>query len=321
MGKFDYGKYFGEIQPLADALREGEARCWEDTVPRNPGAAEYVLYLGCNVLRTVNLAEAAVEILKSLGLDFTALGGPANCCGIIHDNNGDEPTALKLAESTFSNFVALRPKQVLVFCPSCHFRMDEVIPGRWTFDIPYLHLTEFLAARLDRPRLTHPVRRRVALHAHTATPQQERDSAATEKILRAIPDLEVVRLEAPGDWGRHCTAPQAAKVGLAKHRAMVDGLFDEAARQGADAVVTVYHSCYRELCGRETRPGLEVLNYLQLACEGLGIRVYEERYKQLKLAGDPEQAFRSLQPTAEARGVNLKRLRAATRTQFTGGGD
>ena len=49
MAKFDFQQYFGEIAPLADA---------------------------------------AVEILRYLGADFTAVGGPANCCGIIHEING-----------------------------------------------------------------------------------------------------------------------------------------------------------------------------------------------------------------------------------------
>ena len=64
-----------------------EQRGWEMAVPPNPKPSEFVLYLGCNVLRTVNLAESVVEILRHLGVDFTAVGGAANCCGIVHEQN------------------------------------------------------------------------------------------------------------------------------------------------------------------------------------------------------------------------------------------
>lgn len=32
MSRFDYGKYFGQIEPLADALRENDERVWNSTV-------------------------------------------------------------------------------------------------------------------------------------------------------------------------------------------------------------------------------------------------------------------------------------------------
>lgn len=43
MSRFDYGKYFGQIEPLADALRENDERVWNSTVGKNPESHEYVL--------------------------------------------------------------------------------------------------------------------------------------------------------------------------------------------------------------------------------------------------------------------------------------
>jgi len=75
MAGFDYGAYFGPILPLADALRDNDTRCWGDGAEPDKARHDYVLYLGCNVLRTVALAEIIVAILTELGVDFVALGG------------------------------------------------------------------------------------------------------------------------------------------------------------------------------------------------------------------------------------------------------
>ncbi len=319
MGKFDYGGYFGEIEPLADALREEDRRVWRSAAGKNPERHEYVLSLGCNVLRTVNLAESVVAILEAMGVDFVVLGGPAACCGIVHHRNGDVEISHKLLGHTLGQFAAFRPKAVLIYCPSCHFHMDSVLPGRVAFDIPYLHVTEFLAANLDKLRFVNPVPRRVALHAHRDDEQRRRDAGATAKVLGAIAGLEVLEIPASEDWGRHCYPHQIDTVGRERFSGMVSGLFGKARKMDCDALVTVYHSCYREFCGLEWKYGLAVINYVNLVCEALGIRRYRDRYKALALAGDPRQALENLRPLAEQRGVNLNRLEKSLRSHFAPG--
>ncbi|MCZ6552798.1 MAG: (Fe-S)-binding protein [SAR324 cluster bacterium] len=316
MGNFDYRKHFGEIQPLADALREGEERCWQSATGRDPEPRDYVLWLGCNVLRTVNLAESIVAILEAMGVDFVALGGPANCCGIVHHRNDDFTQSSAMVRHTWRNFTAYRPKAVLTYCPSCHFHMDELQPPSFGYDTPYLHVTGFIAERLERLKFVKPVRRKVALHAHDAQPQQGKDGEATLKILRAIPGLEVAELRDGADWGRHCYPVHIQQLGRERFDAMVDEMFRGAQAAGFDAIATVYHSCYREHCAKGARYGVELVNYVDLVTEALGIGPFRESYKELALAGDPEGAFEALRPRAEARQVNLKKLREATQTHF-----
>ena len=89
MSGFDYGAYFSPIEPLADATRDSDDRIWGNGTEKDKTAHDYVLYLGCNVLRTVALAETITAILTEMGVDFVALGGPSTCCGIIHKSGGD----------------------------------------------------------------------------------------------------------------------------------------------------------------------------------------------------------------------------------------
>jgi Fe-S oxidoreductase len=127
MAKYDYGAYFGPIEPLADATRNADSRVWGNGTEKNKDAHDYVLYLGCNVLRTVALAETITAILTEMEVDFVALGGPSTCCGIIHKSHGDTDVSEAVTAQTFAKFDGYAPKAVLTYCPSCHAHMDNTL--------------------------------------------------------------------------------------------------------------------------------------------------------------------------------------------------
>ncbi len=317
MAKFDYTAYFGPITALGDALRESPARFWEPTPEQLEQPHEYVLYLGCNVLRTVHLAEAIVAVLNALGVDFIALGGPSNCCGIVHHRNGDMDASARLTQHTLRKFTGTQAKAVLMYCPSCHAHMDSLLPGGdFEFDLPYLHVTEFIAARLGGIKFRKPIPRRIGVHAHAGFPQQRSDTEHTLAILRAIPELEVIELAADETWGRACTPTQIAPLGPARFRSMVAGMFAAARAQRCDGVAAVYHSCYRELLPSQAEHGLEMLNYVELLAEAMGLGPFDARYKTFKLAQDPEAAYAELAPRAAGRGLSLDRLRQTLYSHF-----
>ncbi|HKI97242.1 MAG TPA: heterodisulfide reductase-related iron-sulfur binding cluster [bacterium] len=317
MSKFDYGRYYGVITPLADALRTSPTRFWEPTRAELSRPHEYVLYLGCNVLRTVHLAEAIVAVLRKLGVDFVPMGGFSYCCGIVHERNGDDAVATALTQQSLNKFKAVQPRAVLVYCPSCHSRMDRVLPeGDFGFEVPYLHVTQFIAERLHTLTFPQRIERRIALHTHSARGQSRTDARNTATILRAIPGLEVVELTAGPEWGYHCAPQQVEEVGPERFDAMVDGMFAEARAQGCDGIAAVYHSCYRELLPKEAKHGIEFLNYVELLAAALGLGPFPARYKALKLAGDPEAAYAELEPRALEQGNNPARLRRAVQAHF-----
>ena len=317
MGGFDYGHYFGAITPLADALRDSPRRFWEPTPRELRQPHEYLLYLGCNVLRTVHLAESIVAVLRELGVDFITLGGPSNCCGIVHHREGDLDASRHLTQHTLDKFTQVRPKAVLIYCPSCHAHFDSRLPeGDLRFDRPYLHVTEFIAARLASVPMRRRVERRIGVHAHAGFPQQGHDTEHTLAILRAIPGLEVVELPADATWGRACTPAQIALAGSEAFQERVDAMFGAARQHGCDGVAAVYHSCYRELLPHEPRHGIELLNYVELLTAAMGLGPFEARYKTFKLAQDPDAAYAALEPRGRARGANLERLRRSVWTHF-----
>ena len=84
METFSFAKYFAEINTLADLQFMPGEKPFIDRPSTPVEAKEMLLYLGCNVLRTAHLAMTAIQVLKAMGFDFNAAGGPAHCCGIIH---------------------------------------------------------------------------------------------------------------------------------------------------------------------------------------------------------------------------------------------
>lgn len=314
---YDYGAYFGPIEPLADATRATDARVWGNGTEKDKPAHDYVLYLGCNVLRTVALAETITAILTEMGVDFVALGGPSTCCGIIHKAHGDTEASRKITTQTFAKFDGYTPKAVLTYCPSCHAHMDNTLAeSGLTTEAPYLHVTEFIVDNLDRLNFRNRVERRVMFHAHGDNDQAERDSHFARAILAAIPGLEVIDASGGAEWGHDCGGLQISLIGPEKHASLVADQFAAAKRDGVDAVAALYHSCYRNLCPQEKIHGVEVIHYTDLVAEALGLPRREEAYKALHQAADPDAAFDALAPRAEARGLKPARLKKTLDLHF-----
>lgn len=317
MSDFDYGAYFGPILPLADATRSTDERCWGDGAEKDKTAHDYVLYLGCNVLRTVALAETIVAILNELGIDFIPLGGPATCCGIIHHGNGDLAISEKLTRQTFAKFEGYAPKAVLTYCPSCHAHMDfSLAEAGLEFHIPYLHVTEFITENLSRLTFKNRVERRVYLHAHSDNEQARLDAKFARAILQAIPGMEVLGEPAGSEWGHDCGGRQIGIIGKDTHDRLTAEMFHTAKAQGADTIGGLYHSCYRQFCGFESEQGMEIVHYTALVAEALGLPPKTEAFKALKLESRPEAAAERLKFRAASRGLKETGLRATLDAHF-----
>jgi Fe-S oxidoreductase len=325
---FDYADYFAQISVLGDLLRDRPERVWLTTMPADPEPKQFVVWLGCNVLRTVHIVETLDDILRHIGVEYVMLGGPANCCGVQHARRDDAETGRKLAWRTFEKFDAFQPERLLFWCPSC----DQRVEGMGS-DVSALvgrrqHVTEFFVEHLDlfdfKP-LDRPLR--VALHAHTGSPQQDLDARATRRLLEAIPGVEVVDLPAMADLGRHCASPEVTRLPAAQFRARLDASVAEATRRGVESLVTIYHACHRELVPSEIAADAEevfgplrVENYLTLVARSLGLPEHVDRFKRYAQLGDPKRILAELGPRIAELGLAPERAERVIAAQFGGPG-
>jgi len=177
-------------------------------------------------------------------------------------------------------------------------------------------VTAFIARHLDRVQFVKPVTRKVALHYHTGHPQQDLDWTSARTILRAIPGLEYVEIDNPPALGRHCSAKYINAVGRPAWQEHVTRVAEAASAAGVDVLATIYHSCQREICHEEGGYAFDVINYVTLLAEAMGLPQGEDWFKRQRLAGDPEATFAEIQPWVEARGLDAERVRDVLTKSF-----
>lgn len=313
---FPFGQYFGDIGILADLQLQDRPRPFADRPPRDVEPRDLLLYLGCNILRTAHLAVTIVEVLRAMGFELNAVGGPAYCCGIVHHLNGQPEAARRYVANSLRHFAAYEPKHVLVWCPSCHEHYDDVVTREREVPFPYEHVTAFVARHLDRLRLVRRVERRVAFHHHTGHPQPDLDHASAAAVLRAIPGIEVVPVDNPAALGRHCSPKYINAVGRPAWREHVRRIAREARERGADTLATIYHSCHREICDEEASGAPEIVNWVTILADAMGLETPPDWFKAQRLRADPEATFAEVRAWAEARGLDPQRVRDALARAF-----
>jgi hypothetical protein len=237
---------------------------------------EITFWYGCNVLRHGDIIHACLDILRAVGFEASPVGGPDYCCGTVKDAN--QVAAGGMATRTVGKLNALE-RRVVAWCPSCHSHMSDFMEraNERRFDMTYL--VELLHAHRAKlaPLLVHPVPMRVLVHKHVGFNEFVPVNRMAPEILALIPGVEVVEdaYLAPGYMCTSFLQVPAAMEDI--HASTV-----KAARgAGAEAVVTLFHQCYRELVGLDTVGAVPVYNYIQLLARSMGL-AYADEYKQWK---------------------------------------
>jgi heterodisulfide reductase subunit D len=266
-------------------------------------APEVVFYTGCNVLKTPHIALLALDIMDAMGMRYRVMGGPSACCGVLQFGAGDLSTSGRVAYRTIDRLAAAAPR-ALSWCPTCQVQLSEIVaPTRLDATLAMVPFVRFLAERLDtlRPLLRHRVEKRVGLHEHPGNPGVPEAAGA---ILRVIPGMEFVDLEQPrvGYMCNKLTPLPAFKRDV--HRKQLEA----AADAGVTTLAGIYHACHRELCSHERDWPFEVVNFLELVGESMGLQ-RPDLFKRLKLMQDVDAILLHAAPLIEGNGLDLDEAR------------
>ena len=276
--------------------------------PEAEAAPDIVFYTGCNVLRTPHIALLCLDVLDTLGVRYEVMGGPSACCGIFQYRAGDAEGAGRVGFNTIERLGGAGAGEVLSWCPSCQTQLGEVtlptfseVQGADPFALtPFI---EYVAGRLDRlaPLMTHRVKRRVALHERPVLPGVVE---AARRILRAIPGLDLVDLEVErvGTMSNSLSVLPDFKAKLRERE------FEAAEAAGVDTLATIFHACHREICHYDSGRSFEILNFMELVGESLGLR-HEDVYKRLKLMRDVDAIVRDAGDLIERHDLDLDQVR------------
>ena len=149
--------------------------------------------------------------------------------------------------------------------------------------------------------MTHRVERRVALHERPVLPKVVE---AARRILNAIPGLELVDLEVPrvGTMSNSLTVLPDFKTKLRERE------FEAAEAAGVDTLATIFHACHREICHFESGRNFEIVNFMELLGESLGVH-HEDVYKRLKLMQDIDAIVRDSEDLIVRHRLDLEQVR------------
>jgi heterodisulfide reductase subunit D len=266
-------------------------------------AAEVVFYTGCNVMKTPHIVLLALDIMDAMGIRYRVMGGPSACCGVLQFGAGDLATSGRVAYRTIDRLAAAAPR-ALSWCPTCQVQLTEIAaPAKSDTPLDMAPFVRFLAEHLDtlRPLLKLRVEKRVGLHEHPGNPGVPE---AAQAILRAIPGLDFVDLEQPrvGYMCNKLTPLPAFRQDV--HRNQLQA----AADAGVTTLAGIYHACHRELCSHERDWPFEVVNFLELVGESMGLR-RPDLFKRLKIMQDVDAILRDSAPLIDANRLNLEEAR------------
>jgi Fe-S oxidoreductase len=273
---------------------------------------EIAFYTGCNLLKTPHIALLCFDIMEALGIRYRVIGGPSHCCGVLQFRAGDLATSGRIAYRTVERLAGAGDR-VLSWCPTCQVQLGEmVIPGKTDTKLELEPFLLFLASRLDdlRPLLRNPVHKRVGLHEH---PGVAGVSDAARAILQAIPGLEFVDLEQPR-VGWMCNTLNT--VPAYKRQLHLDQL-QAAADAGVTTLAGIYHACHRELCSHEQDWPFEVVNFLELVGESLGL-ARPDLFKRLKLMQDVDAILSEAAPLIVTNRIALDEARSVILADLLG---
>ena len=273
---------------------------------------EVVFYTGCNLMKTPHIALLCLDIMDAMGVRYRVMGGPSHCCGVLQLRAGDLATAGRIAGRTIDRLATAAPR-ALSWCPTCQVQLGEVVaPSMAGPKLDMTPFVRFLAERLDRlqPLMTRRVEKRVGLHEH---PGVAGISESATAILRAIPGLDFVDLDQPR-VGYMCNTLNALPI----YKRSVHQSQLEAAEQAAVTTLAgIYHACHRELCSHERDWPFEVVNFLELVGESLGL-ARPDLFKRLKLLQDIDAILAEVKPMIETHGLDLDEARAIVLSEMLG---
>jgi len=273
---------------------------------------EVVFYTGCNLMKTPHIALLCLDIMDAMGVPYRVMGGPSSCCGILQFRAGDLPTSGRIAYRTIDRLKAAAPRAI-TWCPTCQIQLGEVVsPGMSDDPFDLKPIVLFLAERLDdlRKLMVHPVHKRVGLHEH---PGVAGVTESAQAILRAIPGLDFVDLRQPR-LGYHCNmlAP-LPEFKRSVHRQQLE----DAEAAGVTTLAGIYHACHRELCSHERDWPFEVVNFLELVGESMGL-TRPDLFKRLKLMQDVDAILAEAAPMIETHHLDLDEARAVIAKDMLG---
>jgi Fe-S oxidoreductase len=232
--------------------------------------ARYVFFPGCNVYFQPDKILSALDILDAVGDDCAFLPGLDYCCGDSLFFAGDIAGAGRRAETLVAALCDYEPEAVIFWCPTCQCRFEMVVASALTLPFKVLSFPQYLAGNMDRLSLSDAAAGTVTLHDPCKSVYTEADLSGPRQVLQQLPGVTLREMAHHGKQTTCCGSGAGTwfQESCARFR---EERLEEAARTGADYLITVCHYCGQSFAAEEKRYHFSVSNYVQRVAAAMGI--------------------------------------------------
>lgn len=239
---------------------------------------DIVVYLGCYVLATPEIAITLLRLIEQMGMSAVALGGDGLCCGAGYLLNGKYELAHKARQYSAELIKSYRPRTVVFECASCHAFISPLVTG-----LESLHHVDFLFRNLSRIKLSG--RGRTITYHDSCDPRRgiAGDYETPRRLLSSLPGIKLVEMKHNRQNSICCGGLANTTNHPATEKLRTERL-KEAAATGAEMMATTCRSCYGAMVGFDK--GLpKVTHDVLLVGESAGI-VIPEHFRELTHCND-----------------------------------
>lgn len=309
----DFG-YADFYQAMADREHMQVARdemTWSESGAPPSESVDVLLNFGCNVRQTPHLQREAVAVLTALGVRFAAVAGKRFCCGKPYSGNGLHDVAKDIVTGSVRRMARFQPKRAVQWCSACEMQFKDLVQPEIGIAFASDGIAEFLVERIDELGDKVPwkkeVRARAILHGHLGE-HRVRDAhpPIVMQLLTRVPGVQPLGLAATPalDWCDNVGVTMSS-IGTEEYLAAQSGIRRHLAETGADVLVTLYHSCTRELV-KFADDDLSIRHYISILAEALGVSM-PDRFSQYWRLGDAHKVMEASRRNWESWGISEAR--------------
>lgn len=257
------------------------------TTPTPEQDVKYVFFPGCNVYFQPEKILNALDIMEAIGDPYAFLPGLDYCCGDNHLFFGYQKEGSYTADEFIAKVAKYNPEAVILWCPTCHCRFNKyILPS---MDVPFkiASFPQYLSKNMKKLPLADAAADKIlTLHEPCKSAYTGIDPYGPRQVLSQLPGAELKEMKHHGadtlccGSGAVCWFPESCSQ-------IQDYRLREAEQTGADQMVTVCHYCSQTFASKETEFDFEVVNYIHLVAEAMGI-YRQDKFKQYAQWNDLE---------------------------------
>jgi Fe-S oxidoreductase len=274
---------------------------------RNPDHnVEVLMNFGCNVRQTPHLMREACSVLETLEVDFAAVAGQQFCCGKPYSNARFADAARSVVEASVKRMASYQPQRAIQWCSACEMQFHDIVIPDVGIAFQSDGFAAYLIERLDEMGSDVPwkrdVRIKVVVHGHLGE-HVVRDAhpPVVMELLRRIPGVEVITYaNTPALQICDNAGVKIRDINSEEYHAAQAELESYLADNGADTLVTMYHSCTRELSKFQSDK-LRINHYVSVLARALGVEK-PDRFSEYWRLGEPARVVEAARRNWESWG-------------------